>query len=206
MNQQQVLSDVYGCIAELWCSPPATEDWENVKRDSEEVVKRLERIDRESATLLSRFLAENIISDEDYIDLFELDPQCALYLGSHSYDEPSTCANAAVSDRNGYMIELTAIYKHFGQIPDGSELPDYLPLMVDFLSLTAQSDDDPIRGKLLNEYILPFLPPMRSRLAELETPYLYLLDALEKIINLETLEIVRIIPPKPKAEVKGYDR
>ena len=104
------------------------------------------------------------------------------------------------------MIELTAIYKHFGQIPDGSELPDYLPLMVDFLSLTAQSDDDPIRGKLLNEYILPFLPPMRSRLAELETPYLYLLDALEKIINLETLEIVRIIPPKPKAEVKGYDR
>jgi hypothetical protein len=28
-----------------------------------------------------------------------------------------TCANAAVSDRNGYMIDLTGIYKHFGQMP-----------------------------------------------------------------------------------------
>jgi nitrate reductase delta subunit len=106
------------------------------------------------------------------------------------------------------MIELTGIYKHFGQIPDGSELPDYLPLMVDFLSLTAMSSDDPIREKLLNEYILPFLPPMRARLVELGTPYLYLLDALEKIANLETVQIVKIqpSPTHSEAKVEVYDR
>tara|TARA_B100001079_G_C16378075_1_gene500721 strand:+ start:983 stop:1627 length:645 start_codon:yes stop_codon:yes gene_type:complete len=208
MNQQEILSDVYGCIAELWCSLPGAEGWQDIERDTREAVKRLESFDKESARLLSRFLEENRISDEDYIDLFELDPKCALYLGSHSYDEPSTCANAAVSDRNGYMIELTGIYKHFGQIPDGSELPDYLPLMVDFLSLTAMSSDDPIREKLLNEYILPFLPPMRARLVELGTPYLYLLDALEKIANLETVQIVKIqpSPTHSEAKVEVYDR
>ncbi|MDP6727232.1 MAG: hypothetical protein QF847_08320, partial [Candidatus Marinimicrobia bacterium] len=45
--------------------------------------------------------------------------------------------------------------------------------------------DDPIRGKFIDEYILPFLPPIRSRLEELETPYLHLLSALEKVIDLD---------------------
>lgn len=186
INGQQTLTDTYALIAELWCSPPETDtEREGIKHDAEKVVERLKSTDEEIVTLLSRFLRENIISEEDYIDLFELEPQCPLYLGSHTYDEPKTCANAAVSDRNGYMIELVGIYKHFGQKLDGKELPDYLPLMVDFLSLTAESKDDPVRDKLIREYFLPFLPPMRSRLEELKTPYLYLLDALEKVVNVE---------------------
>ena len=186
LDQEQVLEDVYALIAELWCSPPeADAEREKINKDAEDVVKRLVSIDEESAMLLSRFLRENTISEEDYIDLFELEPQCPLYLGSHTYDEPKTCANAAVSDRNGYMIELTGIYRHFGQMPNGKELPDYLPLMVDFLSLTVESRDDPVRGKFINEYVVPFLPPMRSRLEELETPYLHLLDALERVIDVD---------------------
>ena len=185
-NANQILKDVYALIAELWCSPPE-EDGERaeMKEAAEQVVKRLEGIDKESAMLLSRFLGENQIAEEDYIDLFELDPRCPLYLGSHTYDEPKTCATAAVSDRNEYMIELGGIYSHFGRKPNGKELPDYLPLMVDFLSLTTESKDDPVRHKLIDEYVLPFLPPMRTRLEELKTPYLHLLDALEKVISIE---------------------
>ncbi|MFQ5547607.1 MAG: nitrate reductase molybdenum cofactor assembly chaperone [Woeseia sp.] len=186
-QRQQILKDVYALIAELWCSPyEADATWDDIRKHAEEVVKRLESISKESAKLLSTFLRQNAIAEEDYIDLFELDPQCALYLGSHSYDEPKTCAGSAVSDRNEYMIELTGIYKHFGQLPNGKELPDYLPLMVDFLSLTAESKDDPVREKLIKDYFLPYLPPMRSRLEELRTPYLYLLDALEKIVSMES--------------------
>jgi len=203
MGREQILKDVYALIADLWCSPPeADATRESIKKDAEDVVKRLESIDKESAMLLSSFLRENAISEEDYVDLFELDPQCALYLGSHRYDEPKTCANAAVSDRNGYMIELTGIYKHFGQMPNGKELPDYLPLMVDFLSLTAESKDDPVREKLIEEYFLPFLPPMRSRLEELRTPYLYLLDALQKVINLESK--TQILPKQREQKVEAY--
>ncbi len=186
VNGNQVVKDVYALIAELWCSPPeADAERAEIKKDAERVLEGLETIDEESAKLLSIFLKEKTISDEDYIDLFELQPKCPLYLGSHTYDEPKTCANAAVSDRNGYMIELIGIYRHFGQMINDGELPDYLPLMIDFLSLTAESRDDPIRGKFIDEYVLPFLPPIRARLEDLETPYLHLLGALEKVINLD---------------------
>ncbi len=186
MAENKVLEDVYSLISELWCSPPETDEGrEEIKRDAEEVVERLRSVDEESANLLSRFLEANAIAEEDYIELFELDPKCPLYLGSHTFDEPKTCATAAVSDRNGYMIELIGIYRHFGQMPDGRELPDYLPLMVDFLSLTAESKEDPIREKFIEEYFSPFLAPMRSRLVQLETPYLDLLDALEKTVAVD---------------------
>ena len=185
-NGNKVVKDVYALIGELWCSPPeADTERAKTKKDAERVLAGLETVDEKSAKLLSIFLKEETISDEDYIDLFELQPQCPLYLGSHTFDEPKTCANAAVSDRNEYMIDLIGIYRHFGQSIDGGELPDYLPLMIDFLSLTADSKDDPIRGKFINEYIMPFLPPIRSRLEELETPYLHLLNALEKVIDFD---------------------
>ena len=186
MESNQILKDVYSLMAELWCSPSemnAKKD--EIKKDTKGVIKKLENIDKESAVLLRKFLEENTISDESYIDLFELDPQCALYLGSHKYDEPKMCANAAVSDRNKYMIELKAIYKHFRKIPDEKELPDYLPLMIDFLSLTIELKDDSVRGKFIKEYLLPFLPLIHSKLKELKTPYVYLIDALDKIINID---------------------
>jgi len=185
-NKEKTLKDVYSLIAELWNSPPENnKKREKIKKDAEKVIKKLKNINSESAVLLSKFLKENKISEEGYIDLFELDPQCPLYLGSHTYDEPKTCANAAVSDRNKYMIELNAIYKHFGKSPNGKELSDFLPLVVDFLSLTVESNTDPVRGKLIREYLLPFLPPMRSKLKELKTPYVYLIDVLSNVMNID---------------------
>ena len=185
-NKEKTLKDVYSLIAELWNSPPENnKKREKIKKDAEKVIKKLKNINSESAVLLSKFLKENKISEEGYIDLFELDPQCPLYLGSHTYDEPKTCANAAVSDRNKYMIELNAIYKHFGKSPNGKELSDFLPLVVDFLSLTVESNTDPVRGKLIREYLLPFLPPMKSKLKELKTPYVYLIDVLSNVMNID---------------------
>ena len=189
LDRKQILQDVYALIAELWCNPLDSDiNKGGIDNDTKEVVTRLADIDEESAELLTTFLGEQAILEEDYIDLFELDPKCPLYLGSHSYDEPKTCANSAVSDRNEYMIELAGVYGHFGQKNNGMELPDYLPLMVDFLSLTTDSESDSVRDKFINEYLLPFLPPLRSRLEELKTHYLHLLDALERVINIEMSE------------------
>ncbi|MCC6317421.1 MAG: nitrate reductase molybdenum cofactor assembly chaperone [Gemmatimonadaceae bacterium] len=178
-----VRGDAYSVLSELWCSPQDT-DAAELRRRASEVADELELRDREAAVALRTFLAGEI-ADEDYIALFELAPQCALYLGSHSFDEPMTCAQAGVSDRNGYMIELRGVYGHLGLAPDRSELPDYLPLMIEFLALTAESDD-PVRRKLITEYMLPYLPPMRSRLVELQSHYVHLLDALERILRSET--------------------
>jgi len=187
VNVSRTLREVYTLIAELWCNPSESDvKGREDEKEAERVINQLSHIDKESTVLLSKFLEKNSISEEDYIDLFELNPQCPLYLGSHTYDEPKTCANAAISDRNKYMIELAAIYKHFGQNKDEKELSDYLPLMISFLSLTTELRKDPIRDKFVKEYFLPFLPPMLTRLKELKTPYLYLLNALEKVINFDS--------------------
>ena len=178
----QVLQGVYAALADLWCSPQDV-DSEEVGRAAGEEFSRWESMDEEGAGLLSRFL-EAPIAEDEYVELFELDPRCPLYLGSHSFDEPQTCPGAGMSDRNGYMLELLAIYRHLGLTPNAGELPDYLPLMVEFLALSAESED-PIREKFIEEYILPYLPAMRSRLEELKTPYLYLLEALERVLRLD---------------------
>ena len=185
-DRTQILEDAYSIMAKLRCSPGEDDiQGTKIKKNTKDLVKRLESVDKQSAMTLSKFVEESTISEEDYIDLFELDPRCPLYLGSHTYEEPKTCATAAVSDRNEYMIELVGIYNHFGQKPNGAELPDYLPLMVDFLALTTESKDDPVRKKFCNDYLLPFLPPMRTRLENLKTHYLYLLDTLERVVNTE---------------------
>ncbi len=103
------------------------------------------------------------------------------------------------------MIELRAIYKHFRKIADEKELPDYLPLMIDFLSLTIESKNDSVRGKFIKEYLLPFLPPVQSKLKELKTPYVYLIDALNKITNidLQTQLVSKIPEQKMEASYVG---
>lgn len=177
-----VLREVYAVLAELWCSPADIDD-AAVRASAAAAQARWGQLDAEGPALLARFL-QDPVTEEAYVELFELAPRCPLYLGSHVFDEPQTCAQAAVSDRNAYMIELLGIYRHFGLLPNRRELPDYLPLVVEFLALTAESDD-PIRQKLIQEYVLPFLPPMRSRLEALQTPYRYLLDALERALRLD---------------------
>ncbi len=204
IKKNKIIKDVYKLMSELWCSPSEI-NLTNIKKNSENIIKKLEDINKESAMLLQKFLEENTISDESYIDLFELDPKCPLYLGTHSYDEPKTCAGAGVSDRNKYMIELRAIYKHFKKIADEKEMPDYLPLMIDFLSLSIESKNDSVRGKFIKEYLLPFLPPVQSKLRELKTPYVYLIDALNKITNidLETQLVSKIPEQKMEASYVG---
>lgn len=183
-SETDILKRTYALIAELWCSPQDTRPTD-LRNDLGAVVQELRALDEESSKALGRFAEEYAISEEEYVDLFELEPKCSLYLGSHVFDEPKTCAQAAVSDRNAYMIELSGVYRHFGFAPNGKDLPDYLPMMVDFLSLTAQSGGDPVREKLLREYILPYFPPLRKRLEETKPSYVHLLEALERIVNHE---------------------
>lgn len=177
-----VLQEGYAVLADLWSSPQDA-DPAAVYERAEAWLPELERFEPDAAAALARFLQHPVAEDE-YVELFELDPRCPLYVGSHSFEEPKTCAKAAVSDRNGYMIELLGIYRHLGLAPNGDELPDYLPLMVEFLALTAGSED-PVRDKLIREYMLPYLAPIRTRLDELQSPYRHLLDTIERMLARE---------------------
>lgn len=183
MNEtSELLREAYGCIAELWCSPGDI-DLAPARQRAAQAAAALDGLDPQAAASLREFLCSQVGEDE-YIELFELDPRCALYLGSHVFDEPKTCAGAGLSERNGYMIELRGIYGHLGLAPNGKELPDYLPLMVECLALSAPARD-PVRAKLIEDYMLPYLKPMRAKLGQLQTPYAGLLDALERVMRID---------------------
>lgn len=159
-----------------------------ISRTSEETIGKIARdIDGEAAAHLSSFLKGiGSINGDEYVQTFELSPKCPIYLGHHVFEEPATCAKAATSGRNMYMIELINIYKHIGLEMDvKKEMPDYLPVMIEFLWLSLQRQEDSIREKFVKEYMMPALPEIVNRLEELGSPYLNLIKALYCIVQAD---------------------
>lgn len=150
---------------------------------------RVERLVESSAgapgpvrELLCDFLSrEEAWSEDEYVQTLELSPPCPLYLGAYLFDEPTSCRGAGTSGRNGYMIDLVNLYRHFGFDPAGGELPDYLPLMVDFLWISlshADRDRIGLRRHYVERYLLPGLEPLKKALEKYESPYARVVAAL----------------------------
>lgn len=129
---------------------------------------------------------------ELYVHTLELTPPCPLYLGTYLFDEPRTCRDIGLSGRNGYMLELSGVYRHFGLEIDGRELPDYLPLMVEFLAVALERparDEIGLRRRFLEQYLLPGLRPLHAALGTHAPAYARLAEALEvtATADLETM-------------------
>jgi hypothetical protein len=64
MNKEQILKDVYALVAELWCNPlDSVDNSGGMQKSTDEVVQKLESIDKESAALLSSCLRQHAISE-----------------------------------------------------------------------------------------------------------------------------------------------
>ena len=156
---------------------------------------------------IERFLADpGSGSSHEYVQTLELSPPCPLYLGVYLFEEPASCRGAGTSGRNGYMIELTGLYRHFGFDLTGRDLPDYLPIMVDFLGITLQTesrDGIGLRRRLLEHYVGPGLEPLREALAKYESPYGLLVSALASCVE-QDLERMGDAPAwEPPADRSG---
>lgn len=187
LSREEAFESAYRLIESLLRNPEELE-LNEISTSGEQAVGEIARyVDSGAPGLLSSFLKDfNSISADEYVQIFELAPTCPLYLGHYLFKEPTTCATAGTSGRNMYMIELIGIYGHLGLEMDRvKEMPDYLPVMVEFLWLSLQRREDPIREKFIREYLMPALPKITGRLAELKSPYLNLLEALECIVKAD---------------------
>jgi len=171
------MQPVYRLVGELLLHPD--------DRDEEEVVRLLERLPEAPACVrdpIEAFLAApGAWSCDEYVQTLELSPPCPLYLGGYLFDEPTTCSGVGLSGRNGYMLELRAVYRHFGFEPSGRELPDYLPMVVDFLWVSdshGARDRIGLRRRLVEQYVQPALEPLREALQKYDSPYAQLITAL----------------------------
>lgn len=172
------LGAMYGVIAELLLNPAV--------RDTGRVERTLEALPRSPVLeRIERFLASPAAHDVDeYTQTLELTPPCPLYLGAHLYDEPNSCRGAGACGRNQYMIELKAMYEHFGFDLAGAELPDYLPVMCDFLAISVahpERDGIGLRRRFVDQCLLPGIPPLRKALRKYESVYDLLMEALEAV-------------------------
>jgi nitrate reductase delta subunit len=101
-----------------------------------------------------------------YVETFDFDASTSLHLTYHLYGDQRR--------RGAALIELNGRYAECGlRLEEGAELPDYLPVVLEFAELGPPGAG----ARLLAELRAP-LELVRSRLRERESPYALLLDAV----------------------------
>lgn len=136
--------------------------------------------DAQSARLrpLLRHLAgaDLIVLQEEYVATFDRRPAHSLYLFEHIH--------GASRDRGQAMVDLREEYLRHGLQPDPSELPDYVPMFLEFL---AQLPADAARA-LLDDAI-HVLARLHKGLDEAGSPYACVFEVLRSLGSVEPVEL-----------------
>ena len=192
VRTEVALADTYRLIAE-WLLYPEVIDPSTLEDEAvEAALSSAEALDPEVARLISEFHSQrHTVSAEEYIVLMELNPRCPLYVGHYLFEEPKTCSAAGMSDRNTFMMEIGNIYGHFGFKLSG-EMPDFLPVMTEFLALTADCDEEgrEVRARLIEKLMIAGLLELQKRLEKEKVPYRHLIEAL--LVCIEKVEGISV--------------
>lgn len=179
---KKALSSCYRLLEELFIYPEERDsEWVEAER------KNVAKYPKSMRKPIDGFLKNPAsVSTDEYINTLELTPPCPLYLGTYLFDEPSSCRGAGMSGRNSYMMELSGIYNHFGFQLNGKELADYLPVILNFLSVSLNQEERDrigIRRRFIEHHLLIGLPTMLESLQKYESPYGLLVEALQAALE-----------------------
>jgi len=121
------------------------------------------RLPRNGRDHLDRLLEEIAAHDlydlqERYVLLFDRTRSLSLYLFEHVHGESR--------DRGQAMVDLKALYERHGLVMASGELPDYLPLFLEFLSEIPEAE----AWELLDE-VAHVLEAIHLRLRKRKVPY-----------------------------------
>jgi len=140
--------------------------------------------------------AEPTVLRERYVATFDLDRRASLHLTYHTH-----------GDRRQRGLELVRLKRRFeeaGLFLDDGELPDYLPVLLEFAALADGSAGD----RLLAELRAP-IELVRAWLHEQASPYAHLLDAvvgwLPQLTRREIEAIQRLAEAGPPTELVGLE-
>ena len=131
-----------------------------------------------------------------YVQTFDLHKRCALYLTFYSLGDRR--------DRGLALLRLRKLYRAAGLPQEGSELPDYLPVMLEFAAHAP-----PGQGELVLSEHRAALELVRLSLREQNSPYAQVLDAVcEQLGGLsagERLSLDRLVAQGPPQELVGLE-
>jgi nitrate reductase molybdenum cofactor assembly chaperone NarJ/NarW len=155
----------------------------------------------EAALALGRFFdwwteRSEIELAQHYVETFDLHKRSALYLTFYSLGDRR--------DRGLALLRLKKLYRAAGLPLEGGELPDYLPVMLEFAAAAA-----PGHGELVLSEHRAALEFVRLSLRESENPYAHVLDAVCQLAGQltagERLRLDRLIAQGPPQELVGLE-
>lgn len=113
------------------------------------------------------FFAQNPLTfwQEHFVQLFDYSRSVSLYLFEHVHGDSK--------DRGQAMVDLIDLYTENGLQINRPELPDYLPVFLEFLALQTQAKAQDYLSKIID--ILGFI---HKKLEDKDNPYQYLLSAI----------------------------
>ena len=123
---------------------------------------------REALQALVQNLGQRPLTEiqEDYVSLFDRGRALSLHLFEHVHGESR--------DRGQAMVDLLELYRQGGLELDARELPDYLPLMLEYLSTRPLEEAAELLGDAMAIIIL-----LGARLRQRDSAYAVLFEALE---------------------------
>ncbi|HEX4885711.1 MAG TPA: nitrate reductase molybdenum cofactor assembly chaperone [Casimicrobiaceae bacterium] len=138
----------------------------------------------ELAALVDELAAGDLIElQERYVSLFDRGRATSLHLFEHVHGESR--------DRGQAMVDLKAEYARAGLTLVGGELPDYLPALLEFLSLQPQAVADVMLGESA-----PLLRKVGNALAQRDARYAHVLAAALALVGEPGLdEVVADVEP-----------
>jgi nitrate reductase delta subunit len=132
-----------------------------------------------------------------YVDLFDRTRSLSLQLYEHVHGESR--------DRGQAMVELLKLYSAHGLELTAKELPDHLPVFLEFLSTLQESEAQALLGEAGH-----VLEALRERLAKRNSPYAVVFDALIALTavegNAEALKALMQEPDDDPNDLEALDR
>ncbi len=133
---------------------------------------------------------------ERYVFLFDRTRSLSLHLFEHVHGESR--------DRGQAMVDLKTLYAEGGLNPDASELPDFLPLFLEYLSTRPASE-----ARTLLAEPLSVIAALKERLTKRKTSYSAVFTVLEAIAGRAPakaeLDTLRKAPDDDPNDLKALD-
>lgn len=154
-----------------------------------------------AAEALERFCAwwaeqEPLSLQQHYVEIFDLHKRCGLYLTF--YGEGDKRARGAA------LLRLKRLYRAAGLPLESTELPDYLPLMLEF---AAGAPDR--QGEIVLREHRAALELLRRSLHERHTPYAGVMDAVSVAVGepsaADRARAIKLAATGPPSELVGLE-
>jgi nitrate reductase delta subunit len=147
---------------------------------------------------IDRLRTSDVMDLQEYwIGLFDRSKRLALHLYEHSHGESR--------DRGQAMVNLALTYRMNGFELNAAEMPDYLPLFLEFLSVIPE-----VHAKRYLTDALEIIEALRIRLEERDSTYAALLTALVTLASrdadVDEVEAILAGEPRDPADLEELDR